>query len=336
MSSTQIPPLGGAGDARSGTQLSVTDGGYVDRCFVWLARTNAIHLLEPQHPAFPPTLLSPYAATHFGTVSEQAFCPAAIADINYFPDPKRVTEATAGRTPPQPDGVSFAVYAPWSSPERDDAALRRRRALGRCRRRCDRARRRPAHRARRALAGAQIEASLRFERLLAGKAPAARRRGGLWIVLVGGESGTTMRADAKGTRRGAWLGGHSLQNIGRAYEALCPLVGADRIIVIAQLHETLAWLEAATCFAEACERVAARRASSSSFARASPTRGATAPPSSCDGRRRAPRWADVCAATVLRVLRGGDGGGGDSGGGGSSGSSGGGASCRQATRCSFC
>ena len=40
-----------------------------------------------------------------------------------------------------------------------------------------------------------------------------------------------------------------------------------------------------------------------------------------DGRRR-PRWADVCAATVLRVLRSGDGGGDP--GGGSSGSSGGG------------
>ena len=131
MSSTQIPPLGGAADARSGTQLSVTDDGYVDRCFVWLARTNAIHLLEPQHPAFPPTLLSPYAATHFGTVSEAAFCPAAIADINYFPDPKRVTEATAGQTTPQPDGVSFAVYAPWSRRSATTPLPRRRHARSR-------------------------------------------------------------------------------------------------------------------------------------------------------------------------------------------------------------
>ena len=301
MSSTQIPPLGGAGDARSGTQLSVTDDGYVDRCFVWLARTNAIHLLEPQHPAFPPTLLSPYAATHFGTVSEQAFCPAAIADINYFPDPKRVTEATAGQTTPQPDGVSFAVYAPWSSPERDDAAA----TAEACTLEAVQAALRPrAAAAARTEHGvrwreAQVEASTtvaKLERLLAGKALAARRRGGLWIVLVGGESGTTMRADAKGTRPGAWLGGHcSLQNIGRAYEALCPLVGADRIIVIAQLHETLAWLEAATAPAKPASASPARRASSSSCARASPTRGATAPPSSL--RRAASRttMAPTCA-----------------------------------------
>ena len=328
MSSTQIPPLGGAGDARSGTQLSVTDDGYVDRCFVWLARTNAIHLLEPQHPAFPPTLLSPYAATHFGTVSEQAFCPAAIADINYFPDPKRVTEATAGQTTPQPDGVSFAVYAPWSSPERDDAAA----TAEACTLEAVQAALRPrAAAAARTEHGvrwreAQVEASLRFERLLAGKAPAARRRGGLWIVLVGGESGTTMRADAKGTRPGAWLGGHcSLQNIGRAYEALCPLVGADRIIVIAQLHETLAWLEAATASAEACERVAgSARFLELLRARLADTRRDCAALIAATGGVAHHDGADVCAATVLRVLRGGDGGGDDSGGGGGSGSSGGG------------
>ena len=57
-----------------------------------------------------------------GSIVDISLSAAAIADINYFPDPKRVTEATAGQTTPQPDGVSFAVYAPWSSPERDDAA----------------------------------------------------------------------------------------------------------------------------------------------------------------------------------------------------------------------
>ena len=173
--------------------------------------------------------------------------------------------------------------------------------------------------------GRQIEASLRFERLLAGKAPAARRRGGLWIVLVGGESGTTMRADAKGTRPGAWLGGHcSLQNIGRAYEALCPLVGADRIIVIAQLHETLAWLEAATASAEACERVAgSARFLELLRARLADTRRDCAALIAATGGVAHHDGADVCAATVLRVLRGGDGGG-DSGGGGGSGGSGGG------------
>lgn len=47
----------------------------------------------------------------------------------------------------------------------------------------------------------------------------------------------------------------ALQAIGRAFEALLPTVGRKRIIVIAQLAETLQWLESACESAEACERV---------------------------------------------------------------------------------
>ena len=76
------------------------------------------------------------------------------------------------------------------------------------------------------------------------------------MLLVGGEWGGSMRADAKRTRPGAWMGNHtSLQSIGRAYAALAPGVGRERIIVIAQLRETLDWLEDATASEEACRRV---------------------------------------------------------------------------------
>ena len=103
----------------------------------------------------------------------------------------------------------------------------------------------------------QIDATLRFERLLRGRPVVGPdSHAGHWVVLVGGEFGGAMHQDEAKTRPGAWLGNHtSLQAIGRAFEALLPTVGRERIIVIAQLRETLQWLEAACESEEACERV---------------------------------------------------------------------------------
>ena len=65
-----------------------------------------------------------------------------------------------------------------------------------------------------------------------------------WVVLIGGEYGGVMVQDAARTRPGSWLGSHtSLQAIGRAFEELLPTVARDRIIVVAQLRETLRWLD---------------------------------------------------------------------------------------------
>jgi hypothetical protein len=58
-------------------------------------------------------------------------------------------------------------------------------------------------------------------------------------VLVGGEHWKTTTGDR-------WLGQHcSLQFVGRAYEALVGKFGRDRIIVITQLTQTIAWLSTA-------------------------------------------------------------------------------------------
>lgn len=113
-------------------------------------------------------------------------------------------------------------------------------------------------------ARAAVEGSVRFDRLLrqasllplshaASPHPSASAVGGMWVVLVGGETASIRYADQGGKRPGAWFGGHSsLQSIGRAYEMLVPIFGRDRIIVIAQVRETLEWLEAATASADAC------------------------------------------------------------------------------------
>ena len=51
-----------------------------------------------------------------------------------------------------------------------------------------------------------------------------------------------------GTR---WLGQHcSLEFVGRAYEQCCQRFGRNRIVVIAQLEETLAWLDQAVSTGE--------------------------------------------------------------------------------------
>ena len=103
----------------------------------------------------------------------------------------------------------------------------------------------------------QCDATLRFERLLRGRPPPSEAPSGHWVVLIGGEYGGVMVQDAAQTRPGAWLGSHtSLQAIGRAFEVLLPTVGRGRIIVVAQLRETLAWLEDACVDDESCARVA--------------------------------------------------------------------------------
>ncbi|KAK3233967.1 hypothetical protein CYMTET_55762 [Cymbomonas tetramitiformis] len=100
--------------------------------------------------------------------------------------------------------------------------------------------------------------------LLPGEQAVVRRlqqegEGDAWVVLVGGEAASVMHRDRAGTRAGAYLGGHSsLQQIGRAYAALVPWVGRERIIVMVQLQETLDWLRAATASEAACEAMAGR------------------------------------------------------------------------------
>lgn len=60
-----------------------------------------------------------------------------------------------------------------------------------------------------------------------------------WIVLCAGEHWKTTTGDR-------WLGQHcSLTHIARAYEKIVSVRGRRRIIVIAQLEETLHWLEVA-------------------------------------------------------------------------------------------
>ena len=305
LSSRAVHPIGSAAsggkrDPRTGTALSVRSTGFAERNFLYLASTSRIYMLLPQDPGFPTGLLSPYAAYHFATVSEAAFCHvSAIADVNYFPEPTRpvrcsrlepVRTATAQTPlPPSrshstglapkalassrfaPSELWVAVYAPHAAqlnapPRRlptggdclpapapgpapppaggTDAGEVR---MDECRAAVVAARVRQC----------QVEVSLRFDRMLAGKPAAGTgKAGGLWVVLVGGEFGGCMLQDPKKTRPGAWLGSHtSLQAIGRAYASLAPVVGRGRIIVIAQLRETLTWLEEATQSEEACERV---------------------------------------------------------------------------------
>ncbi|CAE8589593.1 unnamed protein product, partial [Polarella glacialis] len=77
-----------------------------------------------------------------------------------------------------------------------------------------------------------------------------------WLVLVGGEYGGAMVPDLLRTRPGKYLGGHcSLQTIGRTYERLLPWFGPEKIIVIAQLRETLEWLEDVGSSKERCKEV---------------------------------------------------------------------------------
>lgn len=77
-----------------------------------------------------------------------------------------------------------------------------------------------------------------------------------WAVLIAGEHGGSMFPDSKKTRPGKYLGGHcSLQNIGKAYSELLPWFGRENIIVIAQLGETLDWLESVCASVQDCLRL---------------------------------------------------------------------------------
>ena len=80
-----------------------------------------------------------------------------------------------------------------------------------------------------------------------------------WAVLVAGETYSVMRPDLKKTREGKYLGGHtSLQNIGKVYHSLLEFLLPERIIVIAQLEETLQWLRLAANSEEDCKRMAGK------------------------------------------------------------------------------
>lgn len=122
------------------------------------------------------------------------------------------------------------------------------------------------HRVHRAICSrAAVQASIRFDKLLkqANLLPTSKtvqKRpsdvGGMWVVLVGGETASLRFPDTRGQRPGSWFGGHSsLQSIGWAYQMLVPIIGRERIIVIAQLQETLDWLEEATKSPEDCRRM---------------------------------------------------------------------------------
>lgn len=79
-------------------------------------------------------------------------------------------------------------------------------------------------------------------------------------VLVAGETSSVMKADKEGTRPGKYLGSHcSVVNIGRAYAKLVDYLGADRIIVVAQVKETIEWLRAAIASDDECQRLTGRR-----------------------------------------------------------------------------
>lgn len=83
--------------------------------------------------------------------------------------------------------------------------------------------------------------------------------GDAWLMLVGGEHGGRMRPDYEGTRPGPYLAGHcSLQWVGQVYSRLLPFFGKDRVVVIAQLQETLQWLAEASRNAETAEKLAGR------------------------------------------------------------------------------
>ena len=70
-----------------------------------------------------------------------------------------------------------------------------------------------------------------------------------------------MRPDYEGTRPGPYLAGHcSLHWIGRVYSRLVRFFGRDKVIVIAQLQETLQWLREASKDEESAQRLAGRSA----------------------------------------------------------------------------
>eukprot|EP00927_Polykrikos_kofoidii_P026221 TRINITY_DN23399_c0_g1_i1.p1 TRINITY_DN23399_c0_g1~~TRINITY_DN23399_c0_g1_i1.p1 ORF type:complete len:507 (+),score=64.64 TRINITY_DN23399_c0_g1_i1:98-1618(+) len=129
-------------------------------------------------------------------------------------------------------------------------------------------------------------------------------RGGSWLVLVGGEHGGLMRPDANNTRPGPYLAGHcSLQWVGITYSRLVRFFGRDRVIVIAQLAETLDWLRAASASEAAAERLAGRASLLPMLRRRLADTERDCAQLIAEGGADYDR-NDVNAATVLRVLTG--------------------------------
>ncbi len=81
----------------------------------------------------------------------------------------------------------------------------------------------------------------------------------LQAVLVAGEVSSAMKPDRAKTRPGKYLGGHcSLHNIAEAYNQIREFLPAERIIVIGQVAETIAWLREAANSEEECGRLTGR------------------------------------------------------------------------------
>ena len=312
---------GGTRDPRIGTELTVSDPAYTERNFLWLRSTNTITLLLPAAPTFPTAeLLSPHAAFHFATVDEAAF-GRVVADVNYLQSPP--TEAADPNGPPRPELVTVGVYAPFAEalsitrPKDPTACVPAVEAVANphtpghdpdlaasTSSTEEELELMPAYKRMRQRTS-QLDATLRFERLLrTGVSHSELRAPGHWVVLIGGEFGGVMRQDAARTRPGAWLGAHtSLQSIGRAFEALLPTVSRERIIVVAQVRETLEWLESACASDKACECVAgAARFRPMLLERLANTRRDCAMLLRYGGADY--DSTDVNAATVLRVLSG--------------------------------
>ena len=128
--------------------------------------------------------------------------------------------------------------------------------------------------------------------------------GDAWLMLVGGEHGTRMRPDYRGTRPGPYLAGHcSLQWVGQVYSRLLPFFGRDRVLVVAQLRETLDWLTEASKDAEAAERLAGR-ASLLPMLRQQLLETTESCRELLENGGADYDGSDVNPATILRVLRG--------------------------------
>ena len=101
---------GGARDQRIGTQLSIFDTGFSERNFVWLASTNTVHTLLPEHPDFPCGMLGSAGVRHFYTVdSSNAFGPNCF-DINYL-HLGCAPEVDSTGLPPCPAACVATVYS---------------------------------------------------------------------------------------------------------------------------------------------------------------------------------------------------------------------------------
>mmetsp|Transcript_137954 Transcript_137954/g.440607 ORF Transcript_137954/g.440607 Transcript_137954/m.440607 type:complete len:601 (+) Transcript_137954:891-2693(+) len=128
--------------------------------------------------------------------------------------------------------------------------------------------------------------------------------GDAWLVLVGGEHGGIMRADARATRPGPFLAGHcSLEWVGFAYSRLKKFFGRDRIIVIAQLAETLEWLREASVDEASAARLAGRPSLLAMLRRRSQVMQDACKELLEDGGADYD-GIDVNASTLLRVLKG--------------------------------